>query len=47
MIKREDIEKRLAEIPSLLERLKAEYNQLLGYQQSILDSEKEGESDES
>jgi hypothetical protein len=33
-----DIEKRLLEIPSILEKLKAEYNQLLGYQQALLDT---------
>jgi hypothetical protein len=40
-MKLEDIEKRLKEIPVILEQLKAEQNQLLGYKQALLDIEKE------
>ena len=41
----EDIDKRLKEIPVLLEQLRAEHNQLLGYKQALLDiEEKEKES---
>ena len=36
----EDIDKRLKEIPVLLEQLRAEHNQLLGYKQALLDIEK-------
>ena len=36
----EDIDKRLKEIPVLLEQLRAEQNQLLGYKQALLDIEK-------
>tara|TARA_R100000963_G_C4583933_1_gene63786 strand:+ start:182 stop:322 length:141 start_codon:yes stop_codon:yes gene_type:complete len=36
----EDIDKRLKEIPAILEQLKAEQNQLLGYKQALLDIEK-------
>ena len=36
-MKLEDIDKRLQEIPELLEQLKAEHNQLLGYKQALLD----------
>ena len=39
-MKLEDINKRLEEIPGLLEQLKAEHNQLLGYKQALLDIEK-------
>ena len=38
-MKLEDIEKRLQEIPALLEQLKSEHNQLLGYRQALLDIE--------
>ena len=34
-----EIEERLTEIPVLLEKLKAEHNQLLGYRQALLDAE--------
>ena len=44
----EDIDKRLKEIPVLLEQLRAEQNQLLGYKQALLDiEEKEKESKDS
>ena len=39
-MKLEDIDKRLQEIPVLLEQLRAEQNQLLGYKQALLDIEK-------
>ena len=39
-MKLEDIDKRLQEIPALLEQLRAEQNQLLGYKQALLDIEK-------
>ena len=39
MIKLEDIEKRLKEIPALIEQLKGEQHQLLGYRQALLDIE--------
>ena len=39
-MKLEDIDKRLKEIPVLLEQLRAEQNQLLGYKQALLDIEK-------
>ena len=38
-MKLEDIEKRLKEIPNLIDGLKTEYNQLLGYKQALLDIE--------
>jgi tetrahydromethanopterin S-methyltransferase subunit G len=38
-MKLEDIEKRLQEIPVMLEQLKGEHNQLLGYKQALLDIE--------
>ena len=38
-MKLEDIEKRIQEIPVMLEQLKAEQNQLLGYKQALLDIE--------
>ena len=38
-MKLEDIEKRIQEIPVLLEQLKGEHNQLLGYRQALLDIE--------
>ena len=38
-MKLEDIEKRIKEIPVLLEQLKGEHNQLLGYRQALLDIE--------
>jgi len=37
----EAIEKRLLEIPTILESLKAEFNQLLGYKKALTDSEEE------
>ncbi len=36
-MKLEDIDKRLKEIPVLLEQLRAEQNQLLGYKQALID----------
>ena len=39
-MKLEEIDKRLKEIPVLLEQLRAEQNQLLGYKQALLDIEK-------
>ena len=38
-MKLEDIEKRIQEIPVLLEQLKGEHNQLLGYRQALIDIE--------
>jgi len=38
-MKLEEIEKRIQEIPVLLEQLKSENNQLLGYRQALLDIE--------
>jgi hypothetical protein len=38
-MKLEEIEKRIQEIPVLLEQLKSEHNQLLGYRQALLDIE--------
>jgi tetrahydromethanopterin S-methyltransferase subunit G len=38
-MKLEDIEKRLQELPTIMEQLKAEQNQLLGYKQALLDIE--------
>ena len=35
----EKIEKRLQEIPALIEQLRAEHNQLLGYRQALADAE--------
>ena len=40
-MKLEDIDKRLKEIPALLESIKAEQNQLLGYKQALLDIKEE------
>ena len=40
-MKLEEIEKRIQEIPVLLEQLKGEHNQLLGYRQALLDIEEE------
>jgi len=42
----EDIDKRLKEIPDILEQLKNEQNQLLGYKQALLDIAKEKEDKE-
>jgi len=42
-MKLEDIEKRLKDIPVILEQLKAEQNQLLGYKQALLDIEEKKE----
>ena len=39
MMKLEDIEKRLVEIPIIIENLRAEHNQILGYKQALLDIE--------
>ena len=41
VLKLEEIETKLKEIPTVMENLKAEFNQLLGYKASLLDSEKE------
>jgi len=38
-MKLEDIEKRLQELPTIMEQLRAEQNQLLGYKQALLDIE--------
>ena len=38
-MKLEDIEKRLQELPLIMEQAKAEQNQLLGYKQALLDIE--------
>ena len=35
----EKIEKRLQELPALIEQLRAEHNQLLGYRQALIDAE--------
>jgi len=39
-MKLEDIEKRLQELPLIMEQAKAEQNQLLGYKQALLDIDK-------
>ena len=39
-MKLEEIEKRLQELPTIMEQLRAEQNQLLGYKQALLDIEK-------
>ena len=41
MLKLEEIEAKLKEIPIVMENLKAELNQLMGYKAALLDSEKE------
>ncbi len=46
MMKIEDIDERLKEVPVILEQLKAEQNQLLGYKQALLDIAKEKEDKE-
>ena len=38
-MKLEDIDKRLKELPAIIEQLRAEQNQLLGYKQALLDIE--------
>ena len=38
-MKIEDIDKRLKELPAIIEQLRAEQNQLLGYKQALLDIE--------
>ena len=38
-MKLEEIEKRLQELPTIVEQLRAEQNQLLGYKQALLDIE--------
>ena len=38
-MKLEDIDKRLQELPAIIEQLRAEQNQLLGYKQALLDIE--------
>ena len=40
-MKLEEIEKRLQELPLIIEQAKAEQNQLLGYKQALLDIKKE------
>ena len=37
-MKLEEIEKRLQELPLIIEQAKAEQNQLLGYKQALLDN---------
>ena len=41
VLKLEEIEVKLKEIPIVIEKLKSEHNQLLGYQAALLDVEKE------
>ena len=38
-MKLEEIEKRLQELPTIMEQLRAEQNHLLGYKQALLDIE--------
>ena len=38
-MKLEEIEKRIEEVPQLIDSLTKEYNQLLGYKQALLDTE--------
>ena len=38
-MKLEDIDKRLKELPAIIDQLRAEQNQLLGYKQALLDIE--------
>lgn len=38
-----DIDNRLEEIPTVLENLRAEFNQLLGYKKALLDAEENKE----
>tara|TARA_Y100000310_G_scaffold45439_1_gene42344 strand:- start:774 stop:932 length:159 start_codon:yes stop_codon:yes gene_type:complete len=45
-MKLEEIEKRLQELPTIMEQLKAEQNQLLGYKQALLDIDKESNGKE-
>ena len=40
-MKLEEINKRLEELPAILEKLKAEQYQLLGYRQALLDVEED------
>jgi len=42
-MKLEDINKRIKEIPVLLEQLKSENNQLIGYRQALLDIKEKNE----
>ena len=42
-MKLEEIEKRLQELPTIMEQLRAEQNQLLGYKQALLDIEEKKE----
>jgi len=42
-MKVEDINSRLEEIPAILENLRAEFNQLLGYKKALLDAEENKE----
>ena len=37
----EEIDKRLQEIPAILDQIRSEQNQLLGYKQALLDMEDE------
>tara|TARA_R100000750_G_scaffold51451_1_gene36487 strand:- start:253 stop:408 length:156 start_codon:yes stop_codon:yes gene_type:complete len=41
----EKLEKRLKELPDMIEQLKAERNQLLGYRQALLDSAEESKEE--
>jgi|TARA_R100001530_G_scaffold5966_2_gene7179 prefoldin subunit 5 len=45
-MKLEDINKRIEEIPQLIDKLTKEYNQLLGYKQALLDMEEKKEPSE-
>ena len=38
-MKLEDINKRIEELPQLVDKLTKEYNQLLGYRQALMDVE--------
>jgi len=42
-MKLEDINKRIEELPQLVDKLTKEYNQLLGYRQALLDAEEKKE----
>jgi len=41
MMKLEDIESRLKELPDIIKQLETELNQLVGYRQAIVDVEEE------
>ena len=42
-MKLEDINKRIEELPQLVDKLTKEYNQLLGYRQALLDAQENAE----